>query len=141
MRVLLHASQSLGDTFPLKEEVSESLPVHRTARVRQRLRALTSPAYLRNTTLTGGHMREVRQRCKVCGEVRPLEDFHRRTKGGKRSSRCKYCAAEAQRRHRLSGSAGGEGERYDWRRRQVLKRPPDRGGREVFECRMPSLLD
>lgn len=39
-----------------------------------------------------------KKRCAVCGQIKDVGDFHRRKKGSDvRSSRCRVCAANAQR--------------------------------------------
>lgn len=40
-------------------------------------------------------MRRCRAQGHVGGRVLPVTDFHRRSKGGKRSSRCRFCTARA----------------------------------------------
>lgn len=86
---------------------------------------------------------------RACADVvLTANDFHRRSrKSNVRSSRCKYCAALAQREVRGTASehTGHIGERYDWRRRKVVAgkgntRRPARLQRdeEWFAVKLPS---
>jgi hypothetical protein len=60
-----------------------------------------------------------RKRCSVCGKKRKLSDFHRRSKTKDvRSSRCRFCAATAQRKWRR-GAASEEDRRDAARAKRV----------------------
>ena len=74
-----------------------------------------------------------RQRCGVCREVRSVKDFHRRSKGGKRSSRCRFCTAVAIKESR-------ERARDAWMTNTPKVRPTA-ADLEVFEVRLPSLAE